>query len=118
MKSKAIYGSDIYLSKATCFNPGLNHINVTTYVSSDLDADTLCLQNQMPFATLLGYDLEPDTALTTTRKIVVSGYLSPYISKLNISVKVDEDSFLNSPFQPPRTTIPSPKPHDFDNQHR
>ena len=51
--------SDISLSRSTCLNFGLNPIKVSTVVSSDIDTDTVRLNNHTEFLTLLSFNLEP-----------------------------------------------------------
>ena len=79
---RAVYGSDIYLTKATCFYFGLNTIKVTTYVFSDLDPDTSCPKTQTCFVTLISCDLEPDITMPTYCNIVILADIYPDLLKL------------------------------------
>ena len=91
---RTVAGSDLSLTKYTCFNFALNTIKVTKYVSYDIDPDTSCLNNHAQFVTILSIDLEPDIPITKPRNIFISDDLYPDIFKLEhiiYSDEVDED---------------------------
>ena len=81
MKSQAVSGSDISISKANSVNICLNTLKVTTDVPSDIDHHTSCLITQNQFVTSLSCDLEPDTTMTISWKIFISADLDPYLSE-------------------------------------
>ena len=60
MQPQEVFSSDMYISKATCLNFGLDPINITMVVSYDIDPDTLYLNNQTRYVTILSCDLECD----------------------------------------------------------
>ena len=72
MQPQEVFSSDLYLAKATCFNFGLDPINITMVVSSDIDPDTLYLNNQKWDVTLLSCDLECDIIIRMPWKIFIS----------------------------------------------
>ena len=69
MKHKTVSGSDIYLSKATFVNIGLNPLNVTKYVPSDVHPHISCILTHTRFLTFLSYYLEPDMTIPTSQKV-------------------------------------------------
>ena len=62
-KPHTVSGSDLYLSKTTSTNIGLNPLKVLTDVTSYFYPHTSRLQTQMQFITYLSCDFEPDINL-------------------------------------------------------
>ena len=77
MQPQEVFSSDLYIYKATCFNFGLDPINITMVVSSDIDPDTLYLNNQTRDVTLLSCDLECDIIIRMPWKIFISANWAP-----------------------------------------
>ena len=92
-KTKAMYGSDLSLANATCFNFALNLLNVTTYVSFNIYPETPRIQTQTWFFTLLTCSLEHYITMPPPQKIFVSSDMSPELFKLDNSNDIDEDGF-------------------------
>ena len=85
---KAASGSNIYLTKSTCFNFGINPLKVK-HVSFDLYPDTSRLSSHMRFVTLLSYDLEPDIIITTPQNISTLDDVAPHMFKLEHIIRSD-----------------------------
>ena len=82
MQPQEVFSSDLYISKATCFNFGLDPIKITMVVSSDIDTDTLYLNNQTRDVTLLSCDLERDIIILMLQNIFISANWDPDLFKL------------------------------------
>ena len=87
---KEVFSSDLYISKATCFNFGLDPINITMVVSYDIDPDTSRLQTQTWFVTFLIFELKPDITMPTSLNILISYYIYTDLFKLDNSDEIGE----------------------------
>ena len=68
-KPQKVFSSDLSIENTTCFNFGLDSINITMVVYSDIYPDTLRLNNQNRDVTVLSCDLEPDIIITMPQNI-------------------------------------------------